>query len=479
MRRGGWWLAAALVAGLHLLGFGGASYDDNFITYRYAEQWAVRGELEYNPGERVLGTSAPGYAVALGTVARLFPDPRAAIPHLASLAFVLSLLAVAAVVRRRLPATEDDVASGWRAAGVLLLLAFWLCNRLSLLLAGSETFVVVALVVVAADRLLATRPWPWLAGGLVAAAMVVRLDGGLGAAALGLVAWARRRRLPWRYALAGILPTAAWLLWLESQFGRVVPFTLAGKTALGEVAYGAHQWRWLVQSLGAPLAWALALAAVSGAAFLLRAGWWRLPVVQALALFLAAIEVAYRLAGVWFAPWYHVGLFLALGGLAFVGVSPAALARLPGLRRGRAGRWIGAMAWLALVAATVPAAVRGWGEPVDPRHALYRQAAEVIAAAAPAPDERVLAAEIGVLGYTLDQPILDYGALVSPQFAAAKFDGTRDELALRLRPEWVVLAPGGLMAGLRGALADDYVTVATLPVTGHPGRAVRVLRRRR
>ncbi len=62
-------LWAVVVAG----GFWGFSYDDAFITSQYARSWQERGALELNPGEAVDGTTAPGYAVLLGSLARLTP----------------------------------------------------------------------------------------------------------------------------------------------------------------------------------------------------------------------------------------------------------------------------------------------------------------------------------------------------------------------------------------------------------------------
>ncbi|HYH46151.1 MAG TPA: hypothetical protein VEG34_10725, partial [Thermoanaerobaculia bacterium] len=59
-------LPAGLIALPIALGFWAFSYDDGFITYRYARNWAEGLGLVYNPGEEVLGTTAPGYALLLG-----------------------------------------------------------------------------------------------------------------------------------------------------------------------------------------------------------------------------------------------------------------------------------------------------------------------------------------------------------------------------------------------------------------------------
>ena len=45
------------------------AYDDAWITYRYAYNLASGDGLVYNVGERMFGTTAPGYAVLLGVLA--------------------------------------------------------------------------------------------------------------------------------------------------------------------------------------------------------------------------------------------------------------------------------------------------------------------------------------------------------------------------------------------------------------------------
>ncbi|NJL27465.1 MAG: hypothetical protein HC897_05990, partial [Thermoanaerobaculia bacterium] len=163
-----------------------------------------------------------------------------------------------------------------------------------------------------------------LAGVLVAVAMALRLDGGLAALALGLTAWWRDRRFPLAYAATGVGLLGVWLLYLWRTFGRVVPATLAGKTALQPVPYTLREGQALAETL--PLAGCVALlaGALVGLVFGFRAGWFRQPVVLALGFWVVAHELAYRVVGVWFAPWYHVLLLQALLVLCAVGAVEAA-----------------------------------------------------------------------------------------------------------------------------------------------------------
>lgn len=81
-------------------------YDDAFITYRYARNMAAGHGLVFNPGapwEPVLGTTAPGYAVLLAGLHALGLPLIGASLTVNFLADAVSLVLVARLVRRALP----------------------------------------------------------------------------------------------------------------------------------------------------------------------------------------------------------------------------------------------------------------------------------------------------------------------------------------------------------------------------------------
>jgi hypothetical protein len=59
--------------------------DDAFITYRYAARLATGHGLTYNDGERILGTSTPGYAMLLA-----LPAVVIGIDHIPAISLTLS-----------------------------------------------------------------------------------------------------------------------------------------------------------------------------------------------------------------------------------------------------------------------------------------------------------------------------------------------------------------------------------------------------
>lgn len=464
-------LAVLLVGVTVAVGFWGFSYDDNFITYRYARHWMEGGGLVYNPGERVLGTSAPGYALLLGTLAAVTTPLGLDIPGWGTLLAVLSLLTLTGLLYRNVEV------EGSRLLLPLAFASLALTLRLNIQLFGAETLLVAALVALAA-HLLFVRKRPCMAGLVIFGAMFLRLDAGLAALVIGLVAWWRQRRPPWGYGLAGVLPLTAWLFFLYVYFGRFVPLTIEGKKALREVPYSLRQWQMLTATL--PVASSLVL--LTGALVGLWVGWrcgvWKRPLPLALALWLVGHELVYRMVGVWFAPWYHLALVQAVVMLYVCGAVFLARRLAPRQDLARAGVLLLCLAPLLLP--SLSHLIRRWQRPPDPRYEVYAAAGRYIRHHVP-PEDEVLALEIGVLGYEAERRILDVGALVSPHFTAAKLSGTRPQLVAELAPPWVVTIEGNRMIEdilARPDLRGRYQPVASF---SHPdwGRTeVRLLQRR-
>jgi hypothetical protein len=207
--------------------------------------------------------------------------------------------------------------------------------------------------------------------------------------------------------------------------------------------------------------------------------------IVALALWVAGHELAYRWIGVWFAPWYQVYLvdaLLALAAFAAVEGPREVTLRLPRFSRrpAAASPWMATTAAalaLPILAPSIAWVARSWRSPPDSRQVAYAAAGDYLRSHAP-PDATVLAFEIGALGYHADRRILDYGGLVSPEFAAAKFTGRRGALAARLRPDYVVFLDGfaDVEALVRGPqAAGRYELERSFGSAG--GRAARVYRR--
>ncbi len=69
-----WWVHASVILAVCLIvyrvatGMWGWTYDDVYIIYRYARNFAGGMGMVYNPGQAYLGTSSPGYTLLLAAM---------------------------------------------------------------------------------------------------------------------------------------------------------------------------------------------------------------------------------------------------------------------------------------------------------------------------------------------------------------------------------------------------------------------------
>jgi len=214
-------LVVALAAALHAWSFEGyGPCDDDYIAYDYARSLVERGELAFNPGERVEGFSAPGWMLAVAAVIALGGDPARASVVLSTVAFALLAAAIAVLWFRRHP--RDRVgAPAWLVAASPALA--WHA------VLGLGTVPLAALLACAFERwdsALRNDRTPLAAAALLGVAAFVRNEALLVALPL-LVSSLRTRR--WRVTALALGPLAAWQLFRLAYFGRLVPITYSVK----------------------------------------------------------------------------------------------------------------------------------------------------------------------------------------------------------------------------------------------------------
>lgn len=405
-------LAARLVTGPRTV-------DDAFITFRYARNAAEGLGLVYNPGEWVLGTTTPAWALLLAGAYRLGATDLPAVALALSALLDAASAALLALLAARL-------GFGWPGAG--LVGAAWALNPMSVAYAagGMETSLFVVGVLGALSLAAARRVT--LAAALAGAMMLVRPEGAL--AAVAVVGWAcwQARGLAAGPALAVGAWALAYAAGLTVWYGSPVPQTVLAK----QVAYTSEA-PWLsgavlLAQAGLPgwssffpsalpiatLAFPISLAGLVGLLGLGMSGARRLPRARTAQLWqpfatfgglYLAFHVVAGLRGGRLFPWYLVPpipLYLL-----------AATAGLGGRPRGLPT----AAAGLLLLAWQLPAV--DWQRPFLPsgfdlrREALYLRVAADLARDLP-PDAVVAAPEIGALGYRSGLRILDTVGLVSP-----------------------------------------------------------------
>jgi hypothetical protein len=431
------------------------AYDDPFITYRYAQNLASGLGFVYNPGERVLSTTTPLFALLLSALGFVWPD----LPRLANLVGAASLAAGGLLLW--------DLAGAWKSplvgwAGLALYPTF----HLAILTLGSETPLYLALCL-AAFAAYARQRYP-LAALAASLAVLARPDGALVAVLLaGDFLLKRRRPVPWRsLAIFGavLLP---WVVFAWLYFGSPLPATLAAKQHQGAMAISQRFASGFLTILGWYTSWPYLLEAalaLLGVAFAFRRRAWLLFLAWPVIYF-----AAYAALGVSRYFWYYaplvpgfvvaVGLGIsALGGLAgsaknqrsAISGQPSAAGRQSATAMGGAGTLLPVLLAAALLAALLFGQGRSlWRQRgvADERYAIYRAAGEWLRANT-SPAEAVGALEVGILGYYARRPIVDFAGLIQPAVAARLAPATDFEAAAlwavdRYQPDFLVLHAGG------------------------------------
>ena len=400
------WAGIAAIALFAL--FRETTFDDPFITYRYAANLASGVGFVYNPGERVLSTTAPLYALALAPLAAAGLP----LPVVSNLISCLSLGAGSLALWRMGRVAEQLV------AGAIAALLFPLSPFLVPIL-GAETVSFIALTLWGLVAAWSGRPT--LAALLLASATLTRGDAALAVAIAGLalaVRWGWRPALTFG-AVCG-LTVAPFLLTSWWYYGAPLPATLGAKRSQAHIP-GSRGYvqglRDYLQGMAVqPLFWPTVGLTPLG---LMKAVRCDSPLALTVAWGLLH-ALAYSLLGVTSYFWYYAVVFTGL--LAAVALGAELLARW--LRRHVGPRAsLGTVAALTLVVlAGHLGNLRSITQTPQPRMALYREAGVWLRANTP-PDARVGTLEIGVIGFSSGRPMVDFAGLIQPDVAHILAEG--------------------------------------------------------
>ena len=436
-RSGSWlaWTVAAVAVAVRL-SCGSHPIDDAYITFRYAHNLAQGLGLVYNPGESVLGSSSPLFALLLGGLATVFGSE-----GLPIYALVINTLSdgLAVLLTFRL-ARRLGLPWGWAGVASLLLALAPMSIRYSI--GGMEASLASAAALAVFDAHLSRRDT--LAAFMAGMAVLIRPDSLALGALLTISLLLAARRIPWRTSaiLAACFFSAAGLLWVF--YGTPVPQTVVAK---GAHIYQADPWMNGLQFLyffggflfgpavglgaqGIVIVPNVRLTQVMVLPAVLLGTPWVVGAVQALRRerrWLALVgqaplfAVTYTLLGLRgsvMAEWYFPPLMPALTLLVVSGLHA-------GLRRLTPHAYTPGAVTLAALLVTLQLAGLNLGRNPDrgfwlpssvweERETLYHQAADFLQ---PSLDSQtvVAASEIGALGYYCGCRILDTVGLVSPQ----------------------------------------------------------------
>lgn len=407
-------------------------FDDPYITYRYAANIAHGHGFVYNPGERVLSTTAPLYALLLAPAQWLhLPIP------LASNAIGCLSLVLGGVALWKLGQVWHARLVG--IAGLVLYPTF----PLIVPTLGAETALYVTLILFG-FLAYAHRRYYALAI-LLALATLIRADAVLAAVVIGLhFLIYRRHPVPWRAIVLYAALLAPWFIFAWIYFGAPLPVTLAAKQRQGSMAISqgffegflgllSGYWSIPLYRLHFPLALTgLIYALARQRRWLLLLAW--------NGLYIAA----YTTLGVTRYFWYYGPL--AAGVVVLVALGVSAVYQL--IQRIAGTRWAAGAATVLLLALLVAPvqALNTLRSAHDPRLEIYQQVGAWLQAHTPL-DASVGTLEVGIIGYYAQRRMIDFAGLIQPETGLQFSPSTTYEdgalwAVQRFQPAYLVLQDG-------------------------------------
>lgn len=461
-----------ILFGLYLIGatwllynlLSGWTYDDPFITYRYAQNLRRGLGFVYNPGERILSTTTPLFTVILALSSFISSD----LPRVANLIGAFSLALGGLFLW--------DLANTWKTPGVGWT-ALFLYPGFSLPAAslGSEIPLYIALSLGAFATY--ARQRYSLTAILAASTALIRPDGVLVPLTLALDYFLRiRKPIPWKAALIFIGLLLPWLIFAWSYFGSPLPITLLTKRQQGTMAVSqtfASGFPWILDWYKSGWQyWLEAALALPGIYGLIRfARQWALLLSWNLLYF-----GAYTLLGVSRYFWYYAPLvpgFIVLVGLGVSTTSQTLLRAIqhsegfsdhPEANHTVPGKSILNPAYLLaggliLVLATAQISdLRQLGVATDRRAETYRSVAAWINQNTP-PDALIGSLEVGIIGYYTDRRLVDFAGLIRPEVAqklgySVSYDEPARWTAEIFSPDYIVIVKGNLEGFVHGYIEE-------------------------
>jgi hypothetical protein len=412
------------------------SYDDPYITYRYAQNLIAGRGFVYNPGEKILSTTSPLFGLLLALGRLVWPN----LPRIAEILGCIGLGASGYMIYSLCLSWEMPYAA-W--VGLFLLPMFPLATDTI----GSETPLYIAFGLAA---LLSYTKKKYLLTALFCSTILfARPDGVLLPIVLSLhYLIFVRGNIPWKAILLFCILNLIWWGGIWIYYGSPFPVTLFAKQQQGVMAISQkfapgfltiidsyrQRWYFVVE----------AILAVIGLAFLFLRRKKGLLLVAWTALYF----VAYTVLGVTRYFWYYTPLvpgfvFLVGSGLqAIINQARTLVKPLPSKR-------FAALQALLIISLMIPHFIDLAKAPdrVDRRATIYREVGVWLDKNTP-PESSVGALEVGIIGYYSKRTIIDFAGLLQPEVAQqmrsnSSYQDTAKWAVDHYKPDYIVLQKGG------------------------------------
>ncbi len=465
-------VAAALVVLFH-----DRSYDDAYITFRYARNLSEGQGFCFNPGIPSRGTTTPLLTLLLA----LAGWAGVPVPAAGSLVSILALFGLASVLY------FNHVADGRPLPGLALGLMILMNFRLVLTIGGEP--VLLCFLVAAACHLSEVRHRPVAAALLLALAALTRGEGVLAAPILFFLILHRRRRIPWAGSLVYLLVLGSWLAYSRLVLGGFAPSTLEAKVAQGAsglfIGFWQQFWVWAGRSATLNPAWYLLLLLTIPGAYRLLCRRRSAPGRAWLAflLWVAAYLAGYSALGVAGYHWYSTPVVVGLLIIVSAGLPDTVSFR----GRSDLAPWTGKAVQavcLLLLAGFLAGECRAVLQ--HHRHLNYRDELYPLAAARlntlAGGDSSVAHLEIGYLGYHYQGQTLDLLGLTGDIDLQQIARGNLLWGLMNLAPDYLVLMENfGFMTNFVSEepwFPRVYQQVDRIAAPGFPGRPLEIYARR-
>ncbi len=444
------------------------TYDDPFITYRYAENLSLGRGFVYNIGEQVQSTTSPLFAILLAILGKAWHD----LPTLANALGAIGL-ALGALFLYDLSLSWGNSKVGWTA--LLLYPTFPLLVHT----VGSEMPLYLAFSIGAFAA--HARQRHHLTALLAALAVLTRPDGALVSVILAASYLLRSpRRIPWRSLCLFLAMVLPWFIFSWVYFGSPLPATLFAKQQQGGMLASRGFVPGLLTILTEPQ-WRVGYWLEAGLALLSIVFSRQSPSPSALFLVWPVFHfIAYSLLGVSAYFWYYASL--VPGFVLATGLGLFAFVNWWGRLRddaGPPGRWfirrpsstlhisnaglVGGIAVLLMLAVLQGRVLVEMRQSPDNRVAIYRAVGHWLEAYTPR-QSMVGTLEAGVIGYYSRRRLVDFAGLVEPDVAARlKADATYEQVAIwaveHFHPDYLVVIDQSFRRLERGYVAQ-YCSLA-------------------
>ncbi len=420
-------VAAALVARGVVVMVTLYQVDDAMITFRYAENLASGLGFVYNAGEHVLGTTSPLWTLILALTALLHA-------HVPAAALWISLICSGMTAGAVYCLARALGAGRWALLAGLIYALYPRCVTVDI--CGLEVALFSLLAITSFYRLRSGRSGESLLYAAVAA--LTRPEGALFLLAIVGLIYFQRRRVGIVDWLLAIVPLVAWVVFASLYFGSPIPNSITAKSGLYAATATPLLLRFAeMMVLTNPAGWLLWAGAIAAAIFSKRRQ--GLILVLMILLLVYAIAVAVNSPRIFF--WYPAPLIPLLDVLAAVGVRSVGQ-RVLGLSRRKleTSAAFGATIVVAvLLVHNLPARTAALQAEMAWYESTHKAAASYLSAHA-AFGDRLLAEDIGHLGYIYRGTIIDRDGLVTPAAIAYSRAQQYAEFVDSVAADWVFLA---------------------------------------